>query len=825
MKCFGTSNKVYRCKIVLLDETELIQEIKESQKGQDILDIVFKHLDLLETVYFGLRFIDSKGFSNWLEPNKNAIKQVKEIEPITLYFGVKFYSSDPCKLREECTRYQFFLQIKQDIQQSRLPVTNELAAQLLAFIIQSELGDYDPKIHQFGYVSEFCWIENQSLDFENKVCDLHKKLIGQIPTAVEMQFLERVKWLDLYGCELHSVMAEDRYEYYLGLGPHGIIVLKNKLKIAYYYWPRIIKIWRKGKFFMIKVIDKNNVDKTYGFEMYDRPSTNRIYKSCKDHKEFFKLSQSIRMQPSYLLSHINDGNKLSSSSLSNGAIRMINQDFNRPNPSLIRVSSRRFRRTGVPDGSENSDSKLNNKNGQFYEGGGVGGGGISGSNNNKCLQPICRFNSTPSIPKAEYGAINPYHKSESGLFSKSASASPLSVRSAFVARYDYGRMNYVSPMKRNASSTSLRRNRSSRSADNDSEISRYSRHSSSKVMAIHSSSIHNNGIGIGGGCSSDINDGSGYMPRSRRKYYIEPRMVEWDETMDRRNNYSTMPTTSTMAKQCSNAVVRNVNKIIYQSSNHNHHHHHHDSDSETEDRRRYMQPSSPTPLHHRSNRSLNRKSTVPTEIQKYIFHEPIDTTGYTEAEKKNIQFTKIRTEPQLSKSKYQQQQQQQQSSKSDVEYYLGNRITNRYDKMNNPNFMDRKPMMNLNRIMDVHQQQHSPTQIMNVGMATDNSNSKIYYDKSNVNESHNNHHHSSNIMAVTTPPTRYYFDQRNLVNGHHYPQQQQQHNSSSISNNNNNKIQIHHHHHELHFYHHIVRHIIQIMMIIKRQLLQQQQQQ
>ena len=30
---------------------------------------------------------------------------------------------------------------------------------------------------------------------------------GQIPTAVEMQFLERVKWLDLYGCELHSVMV------------------------------------------------------------------------------------------------------------------------------------------------------------------------------------------------------------------------------------------------------------------------------------------------------------------------------------------------------------------------------------------------------------------------------------------------------------------------------------------------------------------------------------------------------------------------------------------------------------------------------------------
>lgn len=33
-------------------------------------------------------------------------------------------------------RYQFFLQIKQDIQQSRLSITAELAAQLLAYIIQ-----------------------------------------------------------------------------------------------------------------------------------------------------------------------------------------------------------------------------------------------------------------------------------------------------------------------------------------------------------------------------------------------------------------------------------------------------------------------------------------------------------------------------------------------------------------------------------------------------------------------------------------------------------------------------------------------------------------
>jgi hypothetical protein len=34
------------------------------------------------------------------------------VSPITLYLGVKFYAADPCKLIEEITRYQFFLQVR-----------------------------------------------------------------------------------------------------------------------------------------------------------------------------------------------------------------------------------------------------------------------------------------------------------------------------------------------------------------------------------------------------------------------------------------------------------------------------------------------------------------------------------------------------------------------------------------------------------------------------------------------------------------------------------------------------------------------------------------
>lgn len=43
--------------------------------------------------------------------------------------------------------------------------------------IAAELGDYDPRRHSPGYVSEFRFISNQTVDLENKICELHKQLV------------------------------------------------------------------------------------------------------------------------------------------------------------------------------------------------------------------------------------------------------------------------------------------------------------------------------------------------------------------------------------------------------------------------------------------------------------------------------------------------------------------------------------------------------------------------------------------------------------------------------------------------------------------------
>ncbi|GIY62981.1 hypothetical protein CEXT_160821 [Caerostris extrusa] len=42
----------------------------ENSRGQQLLDVVFKHLNLMETAYFGLRFIDSTGQRHWLDEQK-----------------------------------------------------------------------------------------------------------------------------------------------------------------------------------------------------------------------------------------------------------------------------------------------------------------------------------------------------------------------------------------------------------------------------------------------------------------------------------------------------------------------------------------------------------------------------------------------------------------------------------------------------------------------------------------------------------------------------------------------------------------------------------
>lgn len=43
--------------------------------------------------------------------------------------------------------------------------------------IAAELGDYDPRRHSVGYVTEFRFLANQTSELENRIVELHKTLV------------------------------------------------------------------------------------------------------------------------------------------------------------------------------------------------------------------------------------------------------------------------------------------------------------------------------------------------------------------------------------------------------------------------------------------------------------------------------------------------------------------------------------------------------------------------------------------------------------------------------------------------------------------------
>ncbi|KAM8704674.1 hypothetical protein ACLKA7_009177 [Drosophila subpalustris] len=367
MNCLCRPSRIMSVRINLLDETDFIHEIKDDLPGQALLDVVFARLNLIETSYFGIRYIDDENQTHWLDPASRISRQLKpKSDPYDLYFGVKFYAADPCKLLEEITRYQLFLQVKQDVLQGRLPVAFELAAELGAFVVQSELGDYDQRRHSKGYVSEFRLLPNQSSELETRVSELHQQLKGMSPSSAELNYLDKVKWHDMYGVDLHPVLGEDSVEYFLGLTPSGIVVLRNKTTVAHYYWPRIAKVYYKGRYFMLRISDKNNELSTYGFETPRKSACKHLWRCCVEHHAFFRQVRVAPLPNSQ--SHAADLFQLGSRFRHSRTDKQTEKDAlaaGRAPPAFTRVPSKRQPRRVIDD-FFNSNS--NN--------GGVGGGSI-----------------------------------------------------------------------------------------------------------------------------------------------------------------------------------------------------------------------------------------------------------------------------------------------------------------------------------------------------------------------------------------------------------------------------------------------------------------
>ncbi|KYQ49007.1 FERM domain-containing protein 3 [Trachymyrmex zeteki] len=264
--------------------------LSPQEKGRYILEYVCKQLNILEMDYFGLRYVDKERFLHWLDLAKTAIKQVKDMHEILLCFRVKFYPPDPLRLKEEITRYQVYQQLKRDLLYGRLCCSPGEAALLVACIVQSELGDYDPEIHEGNYISEHKLLKTQTPTIEDKAMDLHQtQLKGFTPEQAENYFLRIASQLDTYAVDPHPVKDPDKgTQLHLGINHCGILTFQDSRKIQHFRWSEVQKINFEGKMFIVHVTI-NEKKHLVGFKCPTATNCRHVWRCAIEQMLFFTI--------------------------------------------------------------------------------------------------------------------------------------------------------------------------------------------------------------------------------------------------------------------------------------------------------------------------------------------------------------------------------------------------------------------------------------------------------------------------------------------------------------------------------------------------------
>uniref|UniRef100_A0AAZ3NP22 FERM domain-containing protein 5 n=1 Tax=Oncorhynchus tshawytscha TaxID=74940 RepID=A0AAZ3NP22_ONCTS len=271
--------------------------LQRDAKGQYLFDLICHHHNLLEKDYFGIRYVDPDKQRHWLGFTKCIAKQMKSQPPFTMCLRVKFYPPDPAALKEEITRYLVFLQIKRDLYHGRLLCKTSDAAMLAAYILQAEVGDYDPGKHPEGYSSKFQFFPKHSEKLERRISDIHKtELIGQTPEESELNFLQKAQELETYGVDPHPCKDVSGNPAFLAFTPFGFTVLQGNRRVHFLNWDEVTKLKFEAKTFHIYANQKEDKKIILTYFAPTPEACKHLWKCGVENQAFYKLDKSSQVR-------------------------------------------------------------------------------------------------------------------------------------------------------------------------------------------------------------------------------------------------------------------------------------------------------------------------------------------------------------------------------------------------------------------------------------------------------------------------------------------------------------------------------------------------
>nr|XP_033807382.1 tyrosine-protein phosphatase non-receptor type 21 isoform X2 [Geotrypetes seraphini] len=283
-------------RIQLLNNEFLEFTLSVESVGQECLEAVAQRLELREIIYFSLWYYNKQNQRRWVDLEKPLKKQLDKyaLEP-TVYFGVVFYIPTVLQLQQEITRYQYYLQLKKDILEGKIPCTVEQVIQLAGLAVQAEFGDYDQYESQ-EFLQRFAlfpvgWMQDEKIleEASQKVALLHQKLRGLTPPDAEMLYMQKVERLDGYGEESYPAKDSQGSDIFIGACLDGIFVKhKNGRPPVIFRWHDIANMSHNKSFFTLELANK---EETIQFQTEDLETAKYVWRMCVARHKFYRLNK------------------------------------------------------------------------------------------------------------------------------------------------------------------------------------------------------------------------------------------------------------------------------------------------------------------------------------------------------------------------------------------------------------------------------------------------------------------------------------------------------------------------------------------------------
>ncbi|NP_001191607.1 ezrin/radixin/moesin [Aplysia californica] len=254
-------------------DAELEFAIQPSTTGKQLFDQVVKTIGLREIWFFGLQYVDSKGYSTWLKLNKKVMGQdVKKEVPLQFKFRAKFFPEDVSEeLIQDITQKMFFLQVKEAILSDEIYCPPETAVLLASYACQAKYGDLTNDNPKPGALANDRLLPQRVYDqhklskdqWEDRIKSWYGEHKGMLREDAMIEFLKIAQDLEMYGVNYFEIKNKKGTDLLLGVDALGLNVYEKDDKLTPrigFPWSEIRNISFNDKKFIIKPIDKKAPD-------------------------------------------------------------------------------------------------------------------------------------------------------------------------------------------------------------------------------------------------------------------------------------------------------------------------------------------------------------------------------------------------------------------------------------------------------------------------------------------------------------------------------------------------------------------------------------